>query len=67
MRDSSASVSTSHARWYSPTVRRPASDGPAPVPIANSPRSWSLVEPSAWRNTARPGISIFARKPRTSR
>ena len=55
MRDSSASVSTSQARWYSPTVARPAMDGPAPVPMRKTPRSWSFVEPGAWRNAASPG------------
>ena len=62
----SPSVWTSQAMWYSPTVARPACDGPAPSPIENSPRSWSLSESGAWRNFA-PGISITTRNPNTSR
>ena len=44
-----------------------ASEAPAAAPTWNRPRSWSLVDPSACRNTAAPGISVFTRKPRTSR
>ena len=69
IRSSSSSVSTSQARWYSPTVARPAVEGPAAAPISNSPRSWSLVEPGACRNAAPrepSGAMLIARKPRTS-
>ena len=59
-------VWTSQAMWYSPTVERPAVDGPAPSPMLKRPRSWSLSESGAWRNFA-PGISITTRNPNTSR
>jgi D-amino peptidase len=61
----SASVPTSQARWYRPGYSGPS--GARPVPISNRPRSWSLAEPGARRNAARPGIWRRTSKPRVSR
>jgi hypothetical protein len=45
-----------HARWYRPTVLRPACESAAAAPMAKRPRSWSFVDPGACRKAARPGV-----------
>jgi len=42
-----------------------AVDGPAVEPIWKAPRSWSLVEPGAWKKAAWPGAQTRVLKPRT--